>query len=66
MTNTVIVNAKQGQKNAKNAVANATKWLAQGHDAQKVALAIWNRYGFLTDVKGDTLKIWNIADIKIN
>ena len=66
MNRIVIVNAKQGQKNAKRAIELAGKWLVAGHDAEKVAIGIWNRFGFAADVIGDTLVIWGIADIKID
>lgn len=40
-----------------DACSLARKWIEKGYDLETVAKGIWNKFGFLTSVKGDSLKI---------
>jgi hypothetical protein len=40
------------------AVSCAEKWLAAGYAPEKVAAAVWNRFGYSTSVRPACLQIW--------
>lgn len=40
---------------AADAFATVTRWMAKGYDAKTIAKGIWNKYGYLSDVRGNVL-----------
>ena len=65
MTAIVVRNAKAALQLEKKAIATATELLTR-YPAEKVCTAIWNRYGFLTDVtKRGTITIGTFAELPI-
>lgn len=48
--------SKSSIDTAANAYATVNRWMAKGYDAKTIAKGIWNKFGYLSDVRGNVLK----------